>query len=109
VPKTIAPELDFLSVHIYPEKGKVDEALAGLKQFVVGKPVVIEETFPLSCSTVELEDFLKRSRGIACGWLGHYDGMTPEQLKDRRRLRTLTLPQAFFLDWLELFGKLAPK
>lgn len=50
IPEEVAPDLDFVSVHIYPEKGKVDEALADLKWFAVGKPLVIEETFNLSCS-----------------------------------------------------------
>ena len=27
IPETVAPELDFISVHIYPEKGKVDDAI----------------------------------------------------------------------------------
>jgi hypothetical protein len=76
VPEKVAPELDFVSVHIYPEKGKVDDALATLKRFAVGKPVVVEETFMLSCSGAELEDFLVRSRQTACGWMGHYDGQS---------------------------------
>ncbi len=42
IPEKVAPELDFISVHIYPEKGKVDEAIKGLKKFAVGKPVLIE-------------------------------------------------------------------
>jgi hypothetical protein len=50
VPKEIAPELDFISVHLYPEKGKVEEALEKLSGFAVGKPVVIEETFVHKCS-----------------------------------------------------------
>jgi hypothetical protein len=108
LPKTIAPEIDFVSVHIYPAKGKAAEALATLKQFAVGKPVVIEETFPLTCSAAELEDFLRRSRGIACGWMGHYDGQTIEQLEDRKRSKTITIAQAMWLDWLTLFRKLGP-
>ena len=61
VPKTIAPELDFLAVHIYPQKGKVDDALETLKGFAVGKPVIVEETFPLKCSAEELESFIDRA------------------------------------------------
>ena len=56
VPKAIADDLDFLCVHLYPETGKVDEAIETLKGFAVGKPVVIEETFPLKCSREEFED-----------------------------------------------------
>ncbi|HLJ97376.1 MAG TPA: cellulase family glycosylhydrolase [Gemmataceae bacterium] len=105
VPEKVGPELDFISVHIYPEKGKVDEAIHGLEKFAVGKPVVIEETFPLACSTAELEEFLKRSRGTACGWMGHYDGMTPERLEDLKKVQPLTMAQAFYLEWLKLFRK----
>jgi hypothetical protein len=108
VPEKVAPELDFISVHIYPERGKVDDAIKGLKQFAVGKPVVIEETFPLSCSAAEVEEFIKRSRGTACGWMGHYDGMTPERLERLKREKPLTINQALYLEWLELFRKLKP-
>ena len=39
VPKEIAPELDFIAVHLYPEKGKVKEAmetLSGLRRGEAG-------------------------------------------------------------------------
>lgn len=109
VPKTVAPELDFLSVHIYPEKGKVDEALEGLSQFVVGRPVVIEETFPLACSSDELTDFLKRSRREACGWLGHYDGKSISELEELRKAKRMSISQAIYLEWLKLFRRLRPE
>lgn len=109
IPTTVAPELDFVSVHIYPERGKVAEAMTVLEQFAVGKPVVIEETFPLACPAEDLEDFLKRSRGIACGWMGHYDGMTIEQLEARRSAKTLTISQAIYMAWLEQFRRLRPE
>src|SRR5207244_12510619 len=67
VPQTVAPELDFISVHIYPQKEKVAEALEGLQKFAVGKPLVIEETFPLTCGIDELRTFLLDSRPFACG------------------------------------------
>jgi len=108
VPKAVAPELDFISVHIYPEKGKVPEAVKTLKGFAVGPPLVVEESFPLSCPASDLEEFLLQSRGIACGWLGHYFGQTPEQFEALRRAKQLTIPQALMSDWLELFGKLKP-
>jgi len=47
VPEKIVDDLDFISVHLDPEKGKVEEALKTRAGFAVGKPVVIEETFPL--------------------------------------------------------------
>ena len=109
IPKTVAPELDFVSVHIYPEKGKVDQALLGLKKFDVGKPVVIEETFPLSCPPSDLEDFIKRSRPNASGWMQHYDGASLDQLKALQTKGTITLPQSIYLEGLALFQKLSPK
>ena len=62
---TIGPELDFIAVHIYPNTGKVADALKNLKQFDIGKPIVVEETFPLSCGVPDERDFLLQSRGIA--------------------------------------------
>jgi hypothetical protein len=108
-PEKVALELDFLSVHIYPEKGKVAEAIQGLEKFAVGKPVVIEETFPLACSAAEVEEFIKRSRGTACGWMGHYDGLTPERLEGLKKEGRITIAQAIYLEWLKLFVQLKPE
>lgn len=91
-PQVIAPELDFLSVHIYPEKGKVSEAIETLKLFNVGKPVVIEETFPLKCSREEFDEFFRRSRPHAAGWIGFYRGRTPDECR-----RSKEIPDAFML------------
>ena len=74
MPEKIHEPLDFLCVHIYPERGKVDEAIATLKGFNVGKPVGIEETFPLKCTAKEHAEFLERSKPHAAGWLGFYWG-----------------------------------
>ncbi|MCX7017638.1 MAG: cellulase family glycosylhydrolase [Candidatus Sumerlaeota bacterium] len=104
-PSTIAPELDFISVHIYPERGKVDEAITVLKDFVTSKPLVIEETFPMSCEADELEQFMIRSRGIAAGWMGHYWGKTIADLERMRATGKLTIPDALMLDWLRLFKR----
>ena len=51
----VGERLDFVAVHFYPKTGKVDDALKGLKAYEVGKPVVIEEMFPLSCGMDELD------------------------------------------------------
>lgn len=94
-------ELDYISVHMYPESGQVDKALKILSRFSVGKPVVIEETFPLSCSFEEFKQFMDGSKKYASGWIGFYWGQTPEELR-----KTLTLSDAAFtLPWLEFFQK----
>jgi hypothetical protein len=108
-PKLVAPELDFISVHIYPESKKVDEALKTLEGFDVGKPVVVEETFNLACSTAESEDFIRRSRTHARGWMGHFDGQSIAELEARKASKSITLPQAIYLDWLRLFRRIGPE
>jgi len=100
VPERIATELDFISVHLYPESGRVDEAMETLRGFAVGKPVVIEETFPLKCGRPELERFLDASREVASGWIGFYWGKTPEECR-----RSGTIRDAMMWGWLDLFQK----
>jgi hypothetical protein len=102
VPKEVAPELDFVAVHLYPEKGKIPEAIATLKGFCVGKPVIIEEMFPLNCPLPEFERFLDESRKTASGWIGFYWGKTPDEC----RLAN-TIQDAVVLGWLEVFQKRA--
>ena len=104
IPQVIAPELDFISVHIYPEHGKLNEALDTLAGFAVGKPVLIEEIFPLRCSVGELEEFLRRSTSWACGWIGFYWGKTPEEC----RVSPAIADQITY-QWLMLFQKGPPK
>jgi hypothetical protein len=104
VPRVVAPELDFLSVHIYPEKGKLDSALETLKAFQMGKPVVVGETFPLKCSGVELELFIDRAGPLATGWVSFYWGQTPAELRQSNRIA-----DGLTLDWLTRFEKRAER
>ncbi len=78
-------------------------ALDSLRRYRVGKPVVIEETFPMNCSPAEYSDFIQASRGIAGGWLAHYWGLTPEDLKG-----TTDIVNGLLLDSLNVFQRLNP-
>ena len=109
VPRVIAPHLDFISVHIYPNSKDLSEAMIGLRKCAVGKPVVIEETFPLSCSPQQEQTFLLQSRAIACGWLGHYNGKTIAQYQALARQGRLSIAQALYLAWERMFVKLGPR
>jgi hypothetical protein len=100
VPDKIAPDLDFLCVHLYPKKDEVAKGLETLRGFAVGKPVVIEETFPLQCSMAEFERFLEGSRATAAGWLGFYWGKPPAELR-----RSKEIGDALLLGWLEFFQR----
>ncbi len=103
-PQVIAPEIDFLCIHLYPEKGKVNGAVETLKLFNVGKPVVIEETFPLKCSATEFDEFFRKSRPHAAGWVGFYWGQTLEECR-----RSKEIPDAFMVHWLEWFQQARPQ
>ena len=77
-PKALG-HLDFVSVHFYPKKGEVDKALTALAVYDVGKPLVVEEIFPLSCSLEEMDQFIDGSAGRVDGWVSHYFGRSIEQ------------------------------
>lgn len=101
VPAKISENLDFIAVHIYPERDKEDEALETLKGFAaVGKPVVIEEMFPLKCSSEELGEFITQSRPNAVGWIGFYWGQSLEELGKEQ-----SIGAALTSDWLKLFAR----
>ncbi len=98
VPEAIAPAVDFLCVHLYPKKDRLAEALETLSGFAVGKPVVIEEMYPLACTADELGAFMDQSRKVASGWLGFYWGKTLAEYR-----RENTIQSAVMRSWLELF------
>jgi hypothetical protein len=100
VPEKVIDDLDFVCVHLYPEKDKVQEALKSLEGFAVGKPVVIEETFPLKCSITEFTQFFDGSKKHASGWIGFYWGTPPEDLR-----KSKNIGDAITLAWLEFFAK----
>jgi len=97
----VAESLDFASVHFYPASGKIDQALTALAAYDIGKPLVIEEMFPLQCNTQELGAFIEGSRKIADGWIGFYWGKTIEEYRGSEELS-----DALTLSWLELFRKM---
>ncbi len=102
-PKAIVADLDFISVHLYPEAGKVAEELATLHAFAVGKPVVIEETFPLKCSRPEFARFITESRAVAAGWIGFYWGKPLVECR-----QSTAIPDALMAGWLEFFQHQRP-
>jgi hypothetical protein len=103
VPPTGPGKLDFVCVHLYPKTGQLTADLKLLQGFKVGKPVVIEETFPLSCSVPELRQFLEASRKDAAGWIGFYWGQTPDELSKSGKVT-----DALTAGWLKLFQEQNP-
>ncbi|MFO0968555.1 MAG: cellulase family glycosylhydrolase [Gemmataceae bacterium] len=101
-PKVVGAELSFVSVHLYPKSKEIDAAIETLKQFAVGRPVLIEETFPLHCTPAEMDTFVERSSKIAAGHVGFYWGKT---LAEHRRSKAIV--DAIMVQWLELFERRA--
>jgi hypothetical protein len=96
----VSDKLDFVSVHFYPERDEIDKALEALAVYDIGKPLVIEEMFPLRCSPDELCEFIDRSRTVADGWISFYWGKMPgEYTKEDGIAGALTK------QWLERFPK----
>ncbi|HZZ42391.1 MAG TPA: cellulase family glycosylhydrolase [Tepidisphaeraceae bacterium] len=103
LPATVSRELDLLCVHLYPHKpGKEqDDDLATLHSFAAaGKPVIIEETFPLNSGTEGMRQFLHRAHPDSTGVLGFYWGQTIQDLNAHP-----SIPNAIIADWLTLFSK----
>ncbi len=96
--------LDFVSVHFYPETNRVKEALSVLATYNIGKPIVVEEIFPLKCSIEELDEFIEGSRKIADGWIGFYWGKTIEEYAKE----PTDIAGAITRSWLEYFRTKTP-
>jgi hypothetical protein len=104
--KAAADALDFVSPHLYPKTGKVEEEIKLLKQFDWGKPIVIGETFPLSCGADDERDFLLKSRDSAHGWIGHWPDESPAKLAELKKTGKATIHNAIWLSWVELFQEI---
>jgi hypothetical protein len=92
-----------------PKAGKVDDEIKLLKQFAWGKPVVIGETFPLSCSVDEEREFLLKSREFAHGWIGHWPDESPTELAALKKTGKATIQNTIWLSWVELFREIGPQ
>lgn len=104
---SVASDLDFISVHIYPEKNRPNDAMKQLEQCNVGKPVVIEETYPLSSGIDQWLSFMHESRSVATGWVGHY--LFSYSLKELNNLKNKTIGEALYQDWLRTFVEMKPQ
>jgi hypothetical protein len=101
-----ARRLDFVSVHVYPESGKIDAAMAALDAYDIGKPIVVEEIFTLRCTRGELDGFIDRSGGRVQGWIGHYFGKTIAEHREAGDIQG-AIAADFLEYWREKGEKLA--
>jgi Cellulase (glycosyl hydrolase family 5) len=92
-------KLDLVSIHLYPKKKAVDGALAALAVYDIGKPLIIEEMFPLECSLQELDQFIEGSKQISTGWIGFYWGKTANEY----RANPNSITDSIIAEWIEYF------
>jgi hypothetical protein len=102
--KEFMGDLDHASVHCYPKDGKVSglvDLLGGLKP---GKPIVIQEMFPMNCSMANFEAFVLGSRAHVAGWTGFYWGRSLEDMQGSK-----DPGDALMTAWLTWFRDQAPR
>ncbi len=97
-------KLDFVAVHFYPRKGEVEKAVEALQAYEVGKPLVVEEMFPLRCGSDELVEFIRKSARHADGWISFYWGTTAAELRAKP---DRSIAEAITAEWLETFERLS--
>ena len=95
--------LDFVAVHFYPKGDNVEESLAALRVYEVGKPLVVEEIFPLHASIETTEQFMKRSASHVDGWVSFYWGRSIEENEKKG-----DFVGALMGKWLRHFRELRP-
>jgi hypothetical protein len=101
-----AEHLDFVSIHCYPQADSLEKEIAALATYDIGKPLVVEEIFPMKCSVEVLDEFIDRGGERVDGWISHYFGHTPEEHRAGKGPAG-ELSAAFFRYWSEKGEKVA--
>jgi Cellulase (glycosyl hydrolase family 5) len=96
----VAKHLDFASIHVYPKSGELEKELKALAVYDVGMPLVIEEIFPMTCSTKELDAFIDAASPRVDGWVAHYFGFTAAEHRNEG-----TIAGAMKGEFLEYWGR----
>ncbi len=103
--KEVSENLDLVCVHFYPQRGEIDRALAALEVYEIGKPLVIEEMFPLHTSLNEMDVFIDRSRKIVDGYFSFYWGKTADEYSQSG----VDMTGILIGGWLKYFRTKAPE
>lgn len=85
-----------------PNAGKLDDDLAAVRMYEVGKPLVIEEVFPLSAGLEETGAFIIRPRAHVYGCISFYWGKTIEEYE-----KAGDLNRAVVGGWLQRFRSMS--
>lgn len=106
-PELIKPYVDFMALHVYPRelsknpyKDNAEEILKIVKAADVGKPIIIEEMFPLLPLDKLYAKFIKPSQEYVSGWISFYWGVPYSELK-----KSDNLSDGITADWLKYFSE----
>lgn len=91
--------LDYNSIHIYPEDGKIDEAVAIIQSNQTNEPLVVEETNWFG-GFDNMRNFIHTTMdgGLTAGYLSHYHGETIAELEKKTDLLS-----AIQREWYAIF------
>ncbi len=78
--------------------------LAALEVYKTGKPLVIEEIFPLGAGVGETAEFIEAAREDVNGWISFYWGKKADEYTAEEGIKG-----ALIGEWLRYFRKEAPK
>ena len=101
--KAYAQDLDFISVHVYPKRGELQNSVDLIDNLQTDKPLLIEETFNLRTGVGDLERFILETRPKTSGVIGFYWGETISELNN-----SLSIKDALMKNFLTMFVKLNP-
>lgn len=93
-------QLDFVSIHVYPKSSEREKELKALAVYDLGKPLVVEEIFPMTCTVKELDEFMEASKDHVEGWVSHYFGLSAEEHRKEK-----TIAGAIKADALEFWQR----
>ena len=103
-PPALKNDLDLICVHVYPKPPPFEQAMSILEHFDCGKPLVIEETFPMECQASDMPAFIEATKKKhVVGWIGFYWGQTPAELAASKKLGDVVM-----LGWLKAFEEAHP-
>jgi len=91
-------DLDYLSMHLYPKSGELQQSVDRVLNSQSDSPFVLEEISNLHCTVLELETFLSQINGKYDGLMGHYFGKTLEEMRT-----SVTIADALHKNFLEFF------
>jgi len=95
--------LDFVAAHFYPKGEDIPGTLEALAVYDVGKPLVVEEIFPLAAGLDQTGAFMDGAQDRVDGWISFYWGKTIEECEAAGDIKG-----AIVAAWLKEFRRRSP-